>query len=406
MIKNRGISTLLDEVSMLKVVLFLIFLTLNLQVLTIFGLQFEETSQFKISHLLIVIFFTFHLVTKRFTLKIIDKTALIFYIYSITISVFAYVFHQTFSLIIINYVFAVIIVCLSFQFHSLMSNEIIKSLQSAFLFVLFIVLIKNIIYAQNFIQFFKSPWGHPDLPWLYGGGPNLESTWISIGSIIFINRKKLYYFILGISIFLSAIYASRVGFVLSFAGLFFYLKSKYSSRKELFKILIITSFVIISLVIVFFDEIKSILFIFDRFSSLGSSSDGGTVGRLNMWVGIYPAIVDNYFLGYGAGNSIFAILKYIPGTWGEDNLHLYYVQNIVEFGIIGALLYCFIVFWFIYKHWNSNGILKYCFYLYILGCFIQFRGAEPITWLLYGLSFIELKQEKEKIVEKYKLKIQ
>ncbi len=379
-IKHSKVSVLL---------LFGVFLTLNLQTVSILGWQPKDTFPIKISHLFVMGTLMMTLIKDKFIMEVKEWASLLFYVYAIVISALAYAIYQHPNMMIVNYIFTLIVICVSYKFQNLRSEVILNTLQKAFLVILTFILVKNIIHYQVFIDFFKAPWGHPILPMIYGGGVNLESTWVALGSILFFSNKKKYYAIVSFSFLLAIIYSSRVGAILTILSVFFYLKSCYSSRKEVFWTIFLTFILGALLIVLFIDEIKALAFMIDRFSRFGGDNDGGTEGRMQMWVGILPALISNYFIGYGAGNSIFAITPFIKGTWGEDNIHLLYLQNFLEFGIVGGLLYLFVLGKYIYDHWNSNGVLKYCMYLYFIGCLIQFRGAEPIVWFLFGLSYIE-----------------
>jgi O-antigen ligase len=126
-------------------------------------------------------------------------------------------------------------------------------------------------------------------------------------------------------------------------------------------------------------------YLIERFLQIGNES--GSLGRLKMWQYIYDAFATSPFFGYGAGNAIVAIENVSNYDFWEDNVHNYYAQTLLDFGIVGFLIFlsvmCF-VFIKELKRRFSNFLGGYIL-IFGIASLVQFRGAEAIFWFVFGL---------------------
>ncbi|MBI0494555.1 O-antigen ligase family protein [Pectobacterium parmentieri] len=161
----------------------------------------------------------------------------------------------------------------------------------------------------------------------------------------------------------------------------------YSINKFVFFIKV--TFVILMIIILFSYLYYNGFYIVERFLQSGDVTEAGSSGRLNMWRWIMPAIVNNPF-GYGIGNAVESV-KFISGDdrFMDNNIHLYPMQVLLDFGILGFSFYLFALFYFIKKIFSVRGesLIYYSFIMiyFILGA-VQFKGGETLIYLVAGFA--------------------
>ncbi|GAA4428254.1 hypothetical protein GCM10023188_12300 [Pontibacter saemangeumensis] len=234
----------------------------------------------------------------------------------------------------------------------------------------------------------QAPDGHPAIYTIYGGGTNLESTWLGLNVALFINRKKLFYVLLSLTLMVSIIYASRVGVVIAMLVAGFKFISVATSKTERRAIIALAFFAALAFIIfIDFDNLAEKVYTLKRFSEFGDSSDKGMAGRFAMWRYYGTALWESKLLGYGAGNGMYAIESVSGNDYPEDNLHNLYLQLLIEFGIVGFLLYMLTVYNVSIKAIKSHFInpIGIILLVYFVASLIQFRGTDAIIWLYMGL---------------------
>ncbi|WP_211093325.1 O-antigen ligase family protein [Flammeovirga agarivorans] len=252
-----------------------------------------------------------------------------------------------------------------------------------------IIIIKNIVYVNEFIESFKQKMPHPYLvPYFYGGGSNLEASWYSMNVAFFSssNWKKFYSYFF-IALFLSFLYSTRAAIVILFVILFFRIFTSNSSSIEKF---LFTNLSIFSISIGL-PYLLSKTNIIQRFSDIGH--DPGSLGRFKLWGNAFNVFQSSNGLGLGAGNAIFGVESYINENLPEDNLHNIYLQFIVDFGLVGILLFLIFIFFIIFKAFKNNKINDPLFIFsctYLIGGMIQFRGPDTLFWFIVSI-FISTK---------------
>lgn len=88
--------------------------------------------------------------------------------------------------------------------------------------------------------------------------------------------------------------------------------------------------------------------ILNRISTIGSLSDSSNLYRFNLWKSAIEIIQDFFVTGIGTGYLAFrAITPYYMKNMAPYHTHNTYIQTLVEFGIIGLILFltwCFLLF--------------------------------------------------------------
>lgn len=86
-----------------------------------------------------------------------------------------------------------------------------------------------------------------------------------------------------------------------------------------------------------------------RFTSIGNIADSSTSYRLSIWQGTIRMLRDHFFEGIGIGIQPF-ITVYpayaLAGIESAPHSHSLYLQILVEFGIAGAVVFAFLIFFF------------------------------------------------------------
>ena len=262
----------------------------------------------------------------------------------------------------------------------------LRALRIASIVVLGAVLVKAVIFLPEIIRFFAAPWGHPVLPTFYGGGPNLEATWVAMAGVFLIGSRLFIPYMAG-SALVCAAYASRSGFIVvalvvaaSVAGTF--LRGGISSRKLL---LPLTIAAITMGGAALAQGVDGADYIARRFQSIGD--DPGSTGRLTLWTGGTQVFQEHPF-GVGLGNAVPQLERAIGASVTEDNLHNQYLQHLVETGVQGFIAYLLLVGFAVRRLIVSrlrDPLLLYVG-IYFLLAMLQFRGAEALLWFVYGLQ--------------------
>lgn len=355
--------------------LFLIFLTMNFQMLSLVRADSSGMS-IKVYHLMGMLALPIVLGQRR--VRGLHPLVGLFSIVVITVSLFGNL-AVGWNPLIINYLFAFYICFIALNIGRLLDYvTIIRILRAATLVVYSAVFIKTIFVWDRIAAFLSSPWGHPDVPLFYGGGTNLEASWLAISSVLFM-RTRLYYPLVGFSLILSALYASRVGTIIAILALLYpSIPATVARLRNLGVQVVIAAIVLIVALPFVFDT-----YVFDRFLSLGT--DPGSIGRLSMWQHVGQAFLAQPF-GYGAGNALTGIESVSGLKMSDSNLHNIYGQTLLDFGIVGFVLLCLLVIGLLWREIKGRFedplggyILLYC----VAGA-VQFRGGDALVWFIVG----------------------
>ncbi len=310
-----------------------------------------------------------------------------------------------FNSVIINYIFAFYVFFLGyFLFDKLGEIKILRILRIATILINVVVICKAFYFYEEISFFLKHPYGHPSIYYVYGGGPNLEATWITLNSLFFINKKRSFYFSLLFSFIISIIYASRVSIIMIVFVYFFYFISNRPTKKER-KYILIASIASILFFGYFIVQKLSNLYVIKRFMNIGEKSEGGSQGRMILYNAYMESFSYNTLFGVGPGNAMPYIEQAVNKSFLENNLHNYYLQVFLELGVVGLLFFLLIIMDVVYKNIRLKlncpfGIFILC---YLLGSLIQFRGAESFFWMCLGMFYGSYYIKKNNNYKQFKL---
>ena len=384
------IYTQINKYKFLFGILFLSMCFQNIEILNfgLFGL--------KLFHVIGFLFFPF-LLKKYKKIKIPCKPMLFFLIYMLFISLIN-VTNYGINSLNFNYVFSFYILLLIYNCGEVLSKkdwlDIIKNVA---IVTLISVYINVIIHYEAILKFFKNPYGHPLYNYIFGGGANLEATWIGFFGLFFKDSKKGYIYII-FGTLLSVLLASRVGILINAFCFVIITLASFDDKKWLVKKDRVLLMIILTiLLIVFFVQTGLIDYLLTRIQSIGK--DPGSKGRLNMWENVATGIENNPF-GVGLGNATKSLNRFSKEYIWEDNVHNIYFQMFLDTGVIGGIVFLFFVIYFLYKNWKYifyDSIIAFIF-AYLLFGLLQFRGGETIIYYIIGIYFIN--KNRNKIIKK------
>ena len=376
MYKNRGAGqSWLHSLTLSRLVFLISFLSLNAQIPLVNVLGFE----IKPFHFLFVLafFLAIFYIRLKWGSFFCFAPFLIIVLLSSASSLLAE--NIEYMRLLPNYVFAFLVFFTSLGLaRALPMDEQIKSLQVAGWLILFAIVAKTFLSWPQIREYLADPYAHPELFWFYGGGVNLEATFLTMNTA-FYRRTKSFWFYWTLSFILSVVYASRVGILLGAFLAFLQLASQRSWR-ALF--LGITLAIAVGIVTYFSNPYS-----FTRFAQVGGET--GSIARLEMWSGARQALKNLPLLGYGPGSAIRAVEDISGQDFAEDNVHNYLLQVLLDFGLPGLLAWLLICAYIL----KNAGLLKgneygtYTF-LYLIASMVQFRGAEPLFWFILGLLVV------------------
>lgn len=263
-----------------------------------------------------------------------------------------------------------------------------KIMQSVAIVMAIVITIKNLLEFDAFLHFFKGLYGHPVITSFFGGGINLEATWMTLFGCFFEKKKRYYY--LGFTTVLSILYVSRTAIILNVLLLFIYMLQegyKKAIRIAAFFVLL-GSLVIIGGVLT---DNPLIMYVINRFANIGK--EVGSRERLIMWEKLPLIITENPF-GVGSGNAI----KYMNDVFdmgrAESNIHNIYLQYIIDNGIVGFIMY--LVSWgmLVVEQLKSRFNNPYAVFLiaYAVGGLVQFTGKDVFLFIILACYFVERKR--------------
>lgn len=310
-----------------------------------------------------------------------NKNILFYVLYVILISTIS-IPNYGLNGLILNYIFGLYIFLIIINMKkNISSDEIIDIICKVAFLLIILTWIKNIYELPKIIKFLNNPWaGHPDINTIFGGGVNLEATWLGLFAFFFYKDKKKWLYI-GACFFISAIYASRTGLIIDVLVILWFIKPLLKKRNYLFIVLFSS---VIAFLIISYSGVLDI--VISRFMSKGN--DNGSIGRMRMWNYAFETILE-YPFGCGIGNCIQALTKVSGLVYTDNNMHNIYMQNFVELGFIGGTWYLITIIWFVIKNFKeffNNPYLAFI-YVYILASLLQFRGGDTIIFIVLALYY-------------------
>lgn len=253
------------------------------------------------------------------------------------------------------------------------------------------VVIKAALNAQAFALFFANPDGHPHVPTFYVGGANLEATWIALAAVFFIGSRWLFPYA-AVALAVSLLYASRVGvIVIALVTITAIARTVGESAeigggRRLVRIMVsVGTLATVALVLTVFAQVDGVSYVFERFQGIGD--EPGSVGRITLWKGGIAVLAEHPY-GVGLGNAVSQIRHITGVVVPEDNLHNLYLQHLVEGGLPSLATYLFfaLMTWRRYRAGRYQDRLLAYVLCYLVVGMIQFSGADPMLWFVYGLQ--------------------
>lgn len=367
---------------------------MNLQTLSITGWVFEQEESgvvVKVYQLILLLSVPVVIYSFRALTKYIPNYIWHWVVWVVFSSIVGYWIHG-FNKLLINYLLSFIAMFLGVLWGlSLPKEAIIKAIRYTLLAMLAAVYVKMVVFFDAILLFFNEPWrGHPYFPMFYGGGPNLEATWIAFFSVFFMskNKKWLFYLVWGACMSVAFIYASRVAIVLNVVTAFLFYFSSYVRRWER-QLLIVLGVVGVMYAAASVDwEAVGEKFVgLQRLLYIGKTEDKGMQGRFELWEAYPEALRLGWWSGVGAGNTVPVMEKMKEKAFPEDNVHNIYIQALGDFGAIGVILFLILAANLVkdYLFKNRNNLFLLSLILYLVAGLVQFRGGEPYFYLVLGL---------------------
>jgi len=247
--------------------------------------------------------------------------------------------------------------------------------------------------------------------------PNIFGAYLS-GTIIFINAfifyknynfKKYLLLLYIVSIFLLILTFSKGAILSTFVGLFFFFLIKRDTGNKSF---IVILFILIILIIFVFFVLPISLFSFDDIlNSLGIKYNDilQTGYRLKLWSISFNIIKDNLLFGVGSNALKFVLPFYdLIGIYYKNISHSHnlFLNMIVEYGIMGFILYVWFIINFFYTSFKMYYECNDSFYKTIIlsilcigisrivheffdsGFSIGVNSAAFVFWLLLAINSI------------------
>jgi len=302
---------------------------------------------------------------------------LAFFSFTLFSSLAAPAFGFPLNFFLFNYLFAFLAFLTGTAFRGTsVESEIISICKFVSGIVLLAVIGKTIVYWTDTLEYIVNPYAHPELPWLYGGGPNLEATWVIMNTAFF-RRSKFFWPLWFLGFAIAVLYASRVAIILGVALAVF---QTFAMRRWY----ILVNLLILGLLgTVAFYVVNPYSIV--RFLQIGQ--EPGSATRLEMWSGAWQALQGMPVTGYGAGNAVTAVEKATGVEFVEDNVHNYFLQVLLDFGPLGLAIWLWVVAHILRRArvFVSNSEIGTYLVLYLVASLVQFRGAEPLFWFVAGL---------------------
>lgn len=305
---------------------------------------------------------------------------------------------------ILNGIFCIYIMCCVWKLSGdFGKNDWLRIFRIVAVIMLLIVSANILGQFEKIWIFMRSPgFNHPIYGTIFGGGPNLDASWIGLFCFAMAGTVwwRPYY---AASIVISLLTNSRVGILANGAfgvWLFvhwiwiawkkksvFHVHGHYDRRKSVLSIVLVVCIVIAYVSVqgaaLYGDGSASLSLwdnLADRTFSIGD--EPGSKGRLNMWQHIPTVLIQNP-LGYGLGNGIEAVRSCDPENILDGNLHNIYFQALLDYGVLGAMALLAAVFFFIRKELPSLVAWPVAGFILCYLCLgtIQYRMLEVPTWI-------------------------
>ena len=290
-----------------------------------------------------------------------------------------------FGSLLLKYVFQYLVILVMVNFYRLLgSRRSVLLVRAGAWLVLALIAVNAAAHFRAFAAYYASPWdGHPNYDTLFAGGVNLEATWPAMFAVFFDNdrRGRIY---LALVLLFSVLVASRAGLVLVVLAAAYVLLFKGARLgRRVWLVLGACAFVAALALVV---GVAAGVPMFERMMSIGD--DGGSLQRVSIWRNAIKAFQMAPVFGVGAGHAMAWVRRFSRVAFPEDNVHMYPLQILVDFGIAGFAAFAACVLRFVVQNARERFRSPFSAFvlLYLLIGFIQFRGGElPLGFVLAGV---------------------
>ena len=334
-------------------------------------------------HALIPVYFLFFYKPSR----IVQLNSLVcFFIISSFFNLFAYMKYG-FSLKFVQFFLCILSSFLGYCFVSDTTKEDRNKIYAALaVLVVASVLLRNIYFLDSLSEIYSRSRNVRDIFFISSGGRNIEVTLLGLLSLLVLNKKKLYYLVIGLAIISSTLMMSRAGLVTATYSLLLYFM--INKGNTYYKAGTLCLFILCALVLLtnYQYEIQGSQF----YNRLSISNDlalaNENQGRVALWGAAFDAISKNYF-GYGVGNGIKESILLGGIDIRENNIHNIYIQYLLELGVLTLISFTILTYKSIRLTFQTKLPEGYIFCgFFVLGLF-QFTGYEPFIWFFSGSLF-------------------
>ena len=157
---------------------------------------------------------------------------IMFFIIFVTVHAVALSFNYSISGNILNYIFGLYIILIQINMADDFSlDDWLNIIQSVGVIIMLWVIIKDYYEREAIISFIRHPYGHPSISTVFGGGVNLEATWLALMGFAFKKRGALIYNL--ISTVISAVYASRASLLVNILWILWFLIPSFKNENKL-----------------------------------------------------------------------------------------------------------------------------------------------------------------------------
>ena len=170
------------------------------------------------------------------------------------------------------------------------------------------------------------------------------------------------------------------------------------SRIAIVLSILILLLLLLKAILIVKDKVLSIspLLLLERFTNLFSCRDSGWRDRVELLRSSWEVLKENYILGTGIGNYVRGMANYVPTTLGGIPLvqpvHNIFVLILAELGVLGFLIYFYILFRLLIKNIGKFTIFKLMVVISILGIgfWDHFLVSLPQGIMIFMFMFVLL----------------
>lgn len=362
------------------VLAFLFLLALCFQDFSSIGI---ETGAVKPYHLVMFVVLIYSLFTLKMKWMLPGKWFFIGLLALLIISFFDYLAYG-FNAASWHYVFMYMIATCFYNLgHDFTVVQWKRVAQTVAIVMMGLVFLKLVFYYDRIIYFLANQYmGHPWLPTFFLGGVNIESSWLAMFCVFFdSDRRGKAYFLSAIT--LSMIYASRASLIICVLAFVYIFVLKNGMRGVSLRMFLAVACIVCAFIVLAANG----NIVIERLLEAGQ--DDGSLGRLRMWDFAIPTFLDAPLFGAGAGNAINHVSLISGLIYAEDNVHMYFLQVLLDFGITGFLIFIAMVCYFLNRCFLDKLVSPFEAFIliFLIVSFIQFGGGDVLVGFALGGLF-------------------